>query len=215
MTRIALARSRRTSISDDRLPRQPGRPPTARPGGAGRRSRAERPSAACAATRSSPSAPGQLAELAPRPPPEARRLLVVVGGDGTVNEVVNGIAGLERRRARGRPPRHGRRLRAHVRHPARPRAGARRRARRQRRATIDLGRATFRTWAGDEATTWFANIASAGMSGAIAKRANETSKALGGKVATPGAPSPCSPAGGTRGDGLRRRRDAQRARCTT
>jgi diacylglycerol kinase family enzyme len=29
---------------------------------------------------------------------------------------------------------------------------------------------------------WFANVASAGMSGAIAQRANDTSKALGGKV---------------------------------
>ena len=47
---------------------------------------------------------------------------------------------------------------------------------------VDLGRATFRTWAGPEDTTWFANIASAGMSGAIAKRVNETGKALGGKL---------------------------------
>jgi YegS/Rv2252/BmrU family lipid kinase len=48
--------------------------------------------------------------------------------------------------------------------------------------TIDLGRATYRTWAGDEAEAHFANIASAGMSGAIAQRANETTKALGGKA---------------------------------
>jgi diacylglycerol kinase (ATP) len=47
---------------------------------------------------------------------------------------------------------------------------------------VDLGRATLRTWAGREGTTWFANIASAGMSGAVAKRVNETGKALGGKV---------------------------------
>jgi YegS/Rv2252/BmrU family lipid kinase len=48
--------------------------------------------------------------------------------------------------------------------------------------TIDLGRVTYRTWAGDEQQAWFANIASAGMSGAIAQRANATSKALGGKA---------------------------------
>jgi diacylglycerol kinase (ATP) len=47
---------------------------------------------------------------------------------------------------------------------------------------IDLGRAQYRSWDGTEAESYFANIASAGMSGAIAKRANETSKALGGKV---------------------------------
>jgi diacylglycerol kinase (ATP) len=47
---------------------------------------------------------------------------------------------------------------------------------------VDLGRATLRTWAGREGTTWFANVASAGMSGAVAKRVNETGKALGGKL---------------------------------
>jgi diacylglycerol kinase family enzyme len=47
---------------------------------------------------------------------------------------------------------------------------------------IDLGRASYRAWSGGEGESWFANIASAGMSGAIAKRTNETSKALGGKA---------------------------------
>jgi YegS/Rv2252/BmrU family lipid kinase len=47
---------------------------------------------------------------------------------------------------------------------------------------IDLGRARFRAWDGSDGEALFANIASAGMSGAIAKRTNETSKALGGKV---------------------------------
>jgi diacylglycerol kinase (ATP) len=48
--------------------------------------------------------------------------------------------------------------------------------------TIDVGRVTYRAWAGNEAQASFANIASAGMSGAIAQRANETTKALGGKA---------------------------------
>ena len=47
---------------------------------------------------------------------------------------------------------------------------------------IDLGRASYRSWAGSEERAWFANVGSAGISGAIAKRTNETSKALGGKV---------------------------------
>ena len=47
---------------------------------------------------------------------------------------------------------------------------------------IDLGRVRYGSWAGGEAETWFANVASAGMSGAIAQRANETTKALGGKA---------------------------------
>jgi diacylglycerol kinase (ATP) len=48
---------------------------------------------------------------------------------------------------------------------------------------VDLGRATYQSWAGPEGTQLFANIASAGMSGAVAKRVNETGKALGGRVA--------------------------------
>jgi diacylglycerol kinase (ATP) len=47
---------------------------------------------------------------------------------------------------------------------------------------IDLGRARYRSWSGGEDERYFANVASAGMSGAIAKRTNETSKALGGKA---------------------------------
>ena len=47
---------------------------------------------------------------------------------------------------------------------------------------VDLGRVTFRSWAGEEESAVFANVASAGMSGAIAQRANETTKALGGKA---------------------------------
>ena len=48
--------------------------------------------------------------------------------------------------------------------------------------TIDLGRASYRAWDGGEESAYFANVASAGMSGAIAQRANDTTKALGGKV---------------------------------
>ena len=55
-------------------------------------------------------------------------------------------------------------------------------ARDGRTRAIDLGRARYRDWEGSEAESYFANVASAGMSGAIAKRANETSKALGGKI---------------------------------
>jgi diacylglycerol kinase (ATP) len=47
---------------------------------------------------------------------------------------------------------------------------------------IDAGSVTYRTWSGGERSARFANVASAGISGAIAKRANESSKALGGKV---------------------------------
>ena len=51
-----------------------------------------------------------------------------------------------------------------------------------RTKAIDLGRVRYRSWQGGEEEAWFANVASAGMSGAIAQRANETTKALGGKA---------------------------------
>jgi diacylglycerol kinase (ATP) len=55
-------------------------------------------------------------------------------------------------------------------------------ARDGRARTIDLGRVHYRGWDGSDGERYFANVASAGMSGAIAQRANETTKALGGKV---------------------------------
>jgi YegS/Rv2252/BmrU family lipid kinase len=47
---------------------------------------------------------------------------------------------------------------------------------------IDAGRVGYRAWSGEPAETWFFNVAGVGMSGAVAKRTNESSKALGGKV---------------------------------
>jgi diacylglycerol kinase (ATP) len=43
---------------------------------------------------------------------------------------------------------------------------------------IDLGRASYRSWSGEETRSYFANVASAGMSGAIAKRVNESKSRL-------------------------------------
>ena len=47
---------------------------------------------------------------------------------------------------------------------------------------IDAGHVAYRTWAGEAAERYFANVASVGMSGAVARRANGMSKALGGKA---------------------------------
>jgi YegS/Rv2252/BmrU family lipid kinase len=106
---------------------------------------------------------------------------VVVGGDGSVNEVVNGAAGAESVElaviARGTGW-------DFVRTYGIPRdlEQAVEVALTGKIRTVDLGLVTFRTWAGDEGRSHFANVASAGISGAIAQRANETTKALGGKV---------------------------------
>lgn len=47
---------------------------------------------------------------------------------------------------------------------------------------IDAGRVGYHAWSGDAAEGWVFNAAGVGMSGAIARRTNESSKALGGKV---------------------------------
>jgi diacylglycerol kinase (ATP) len=124
--------------------------------------------------------PGHLIQLARRAVDEGARLVVAVGGDGTLNEVVNGIAGsdvelatiplgtgMDFGRTYGIPTRFEDAVRVAVDGAIRP---------------IDAGRVRYRTWEGTDAERWFANVGSVGMSGAVAQRANGMSKALGGRV---------------------------------
>jgi YegS/Rv2252/BmrU family lipid kinase len=123
--------------------------------------------------------PGQLTELA-REAAANGRLLIVVGGDGTLNEVVNGVAGTgavvavlpngtgqDFGRTYGIPARFEEAVRVALEGETR---------------TVDAGRVRYRTWGGAESERWFANVGSVGMSAAVAQRANSTSKALGGRV---------------------------------
>jgi YegS/Rv2252/BmrU family lipid kinase len=104
-----------------------------------------------------------------------------VGGDGTVNEVANGIAEAPNVELAVIPRGTGWDF---VRTHGIPRKleGAIDTARTGVAKELDLGRVTYRSWSGAEASSYFANIGSAGMSGAVARRANATTKALGGKV---------------------------------
>ena len=112
---------------------------------------------------------------------EGATLLVIVGGDGSVNEVVNGVVGTDGVELAVIPRGTGWDF---VRTFGIPRdldeaidvalRGAVR--------AVDAGAVTYRTWAGEEARSHFANVGSAGISGAIARRANDSSKALGGKI---------------------------------
>jgi YegS/Rv2252/BmrU family lipid kinase len=116
--------------------------------------------------------PGHLADAA-RDAGDA--LLVVVGGDGTMNEVVNGVAGTQAEvavlpngtgqdfgRTYGIPTRFDDAVHVALHGDTR---------------TVDAGRVDY---AGG--TRYFANVSSVGMSGAVAERANRTSKALGGRA---------------------------------
>jgi YegS/Rv2252/BmrU family lipid kinase len=106
---------------------------------------------------------------------------VAVGGDGTVYEIANGLAGRDGVELAVVPRGTGWDFVRTYRIPRRL-EDAVRVALEGKPRTIDLGRVRYRGWDGREAEALFANIASAGMSGAIAMRANESSKALGGKV---------------------------------
>jgi YegS/Rv2252/BmrU family lipid kinase len=121
-----------------------------------------------------------LAELARQAAGGGAGLIVVVGGDGTVNEVANGIAGLDTELAVIPRGTGGDFVRTYG--IPRQLEAAVEVALKGRTREIDLGLARYRAWDGTERESLFANIASAGMSGAIAKRSNESSKALGGKA---------------------------------
>ena len=130
--------------------------------------------------------PGHLAELVERAVADGATLVVAVGGDGTVNEVACGLMrlreqGVELPELAVLPRGTGTDFVRTFGIPTRlERAVAIARAGRTR--TIDAGLVRFLGWDGAEQLSYFANVASAGMSGAVARRANTTSKALGGKA---------------------------------
>jgi diacylglycerol kinase (ATP) len=126
--------------------------------------------------------PGRLIELSERAARDGAELLVSVGGDGTLNEVVNGLVrsgapselatiplgtGMDFVRTYGIPTSFDDAVRTAL--TGRPR-------------TIDAGRVSYRSWSGDDAERYVANVGSVGMSAAVAQRANGMSKTFGGKA---------------------------------
>jgi diacylglycerol kinase (ATP) len=128
--------------------------------------------------------PGEISELTARAVSAGARKVVVVGGDGTVNEAVDGLA----RSGAGAqvdlavlPRGTGRDFARSLGIPANldlaiavARAGAVR--------VIDAGLACYTCENGSADESRFALFAGAGISGAIARRANASSKAAGGRV---------------------------------
>jgi diacylglycerol kinase (ATP) len=128
--------------------------------------------------------PDELVELTRRAVDDGARLLIVVGGDGTVHEVVNGLLGSASHRdveLAVLPRGTGKDFVRSLRIPC-DLGGALEVARRGRARAVDVGRAAYRAWDGSEENAYFANFAGAGISGAIARRANRSSKALGGRI---------------------------------
>jgi len=127
--------------------------------------------------------PGHLAELAREAVGSGATQLVVVGGDGTVHEVVDGLLNAELGSSvelAVLPLGTGRDFARSLRIPRRLDAAIEV-ARSGHVRTIDAGCATYTTDAG-QARAYFANFGGAGISGAIARRANQTTKAFGGRL---------------------------------
>jgi diacylglycerol kinase (ATP) len=127
---------------------------------------------------------GEVADLTARAVVEGARLVVAVGGDGTVFEAANGL--LRERGGRNvelavLPRGTGTDFVRTFRIPTdldRALAVAREGVVR----SIDAGKASYIAGDGSPAESFFANFGGAGISGAIARRANATSKALGGRL---------------------------------
>jgi diacylglycerol kinase (ATP) len=105
---------------------------------------------------------------------------VVFGGDGTMHEVVQGIAGREGVEIAVVPRGTGWDFARTHKIPNRLEE-ALRIARDGQARPFDLGRASYRA-DGAEVSAWFANAGSVGMSGAVAAKANRTTKRLGAKT---------------------------------
>jgi diacylglycerol kinase (ATP) len=123
-------------------------------------------------------------DLTARAVAEGARLIVAVGGDGTVYEAVNGLlregpsSDVELAivpRGTGTD---------FVRTFAIPTGleAALAVARDGKTRTIDAGRASYVAWDGTPVESFFSNFGGAGISGAIARRANSSSKAMGGRI---------------------------------
>jgi YegS/Rv2252/BmrU family lipid kinase len=128
-------------------------------------------------------APGDVAAKTQLAVSNGARLVVAVGGDGTISEAVNGFlrAGTEDAELAILPRGTGADYVRTFRIPRRlddaiavALNGATRR--------VDVGVARYTGPDGQPAASYFANFAGAGISGAIARRANESSKALGGRA---------------------------------
>lgn len=123
--------------------------------------------------------PGHLTELARRAVDGGAELLIVVGGDGALHEVVDGVVGRDVELAvlmRGTGMDFARTYRI----PTDP-GRAFNVALHGHTREIDVGRVTFRAWSGEERVEHLVNVGSVGMSADTARRANTRSKVLGGK----------------------------------
>ena len=130
--------------------------------------------------------PGDAPRLAREAAAEGADVVLAVGGDGTLNEVVNGLLS---RPFSGKPATAlaiapigtGTDFSRTVRQTSELREVLER-LRRDRRQTIDVGIAEFSDLEGRPSSRYFLNIAEFGSGGAVVEKVNRTTKVFGGKV---------------------------------
>jgi diacylglycerol kinase (ATP) len=126
--------------------------------------------------------PGHLIELAEHAARGGAEVVVAVGGDGTLNEVADGLVraggstelatipigtGMDFVRTHGIPTRFEDAVRV---------------AREGRAAPVDVGRVAYHGWDGSARERCLCNVGSVGMSAAVARRVNGMSKLAGGRA---------------------------------
>ena len=127
-------------------------------------------------------APGHARAIAAEESAAGRKLVVALGGDGTISEVADGLVAAGGTAELGIIPRGtggdfrrtlgiGKEIFVAAEH-----------VRKSRPRSVDVGHVVYVTDAGGESSRHFINVASFGFSSVVARRANDSSKRLGGRV---------------------------------
>src|SRR5215210_1662037 len=113
---------------------------------------------------------GEAVEIAEREARAGRRFIIACGGDGTINEVANGLLRSESEAELGiLPSGTGGDFRRTLDIPRRT-ADAARALRKGETRVMDAGRVTFLNGSGEEESRFFVNVASFGMGGDVIRR---------------------------------------------
>ena len=127
-------------------------------------------------------APGHARTLAHEEAKQGRKLVVAMGGDGTISEVADGLVAAGCNAEMGIIPRGtGGDFRRSLGIENELFAAAEQ-VRKCKPRKVDVGRVSYVTHDGVETSRHFLNVTSVGFSSVVAQRANQASKRLGGRV---------------------------------
>jgi YegS/Rv2252/BmrU family lipid kinase len=127
-------------------------------------------------------APGHARTLAHEEAKRGRKLVVALGGDGTISEVADGLVAAGGETEMGIIPRGtGGDFRRSL-GIENELFSAAEHVRKSKARQVDVGRVTFTTHDGSQDSRHFLNVTSVGFSSVVARRANQGSKRLGGRV---------------------------------